>query len=346
MIYVIRERLFKSRLLLAILVICAFYTWVVFKATHVDLPSPEKPLVFYSNQTRQDLRLTFRKAIQSAKHSIHINMYALTDPLLLKWLKKKASSHLHVTLYFDPRAGHVESAPYFDAIPLKTQGLMHQKILIIDNELVFLGSANMTTSSLVLHDNLTLGFYSPLLAQFLKDPLHHEPHLPRKKIPSHAPLLFQIGSQQGELWLLPDKQGNALARLIQELDSASKTIFISMFTLTHPIITESLISAKKRGVDVRLCIDFYAGRGASSKAIKRLKEENIPILFSQGQQLLHHKWALIDSQKLIVGSTNWTKSAFTKNRDCLLFLKELSSDQRAYLKGLWKIVVSDGRKDP
>jgi phosphatidylserine/phosphatidylglycerophosphate/cardiolipin synthase-like enzyme len=272
-------------------------------------------------------------------------MYALTDPLLLKWLKLQASHDVHVTLYFDPSAGHVESSPHFDAIPLKTRGLMHQKILIIDDHLVFLGSANMTTSSLVLHDNLTLGFHSPLLAQFLKDPLHYAPHLPRQKIPSYPPLPFQIGSQQAQLWMLPDRQGSALAQVIHEIDSATKTIFISMFTLTHPDLTEALISAKKRGVDVRLCSDFYAGRGASRKSLKRLQEENIPLLFSQGQQLLHHKWALIDDHTLIVGSTNWTKAAFTKNRDCLLFLKDLSSDQQAYLKRLWKVVVSDGRKN-
>jgi phosphatidylserine/phosphatidylglycerophosphate/cardiolipin synthase-like enzyme len=270
-------------------------------------------------------------------------MYTLTDNLILKWLKKQADHQVKITLYFDPSAGHIESSPNFEAIPLKTQGLMHKKILIIDDTLVFLGSANMTTSSLLLHDNLTVGLYSPQLAQFLKGPIHHQPHIPRHKQPSHPPFIFQAGEQPAELWLLPNKQGDALKRLIHELESASQTIFISMFTLTHQDLIQSLISAKKRGVDVVLCIDFYAGRGASKGALAKLKQENIPIFFSQGQQLLHHKWAFIDNHTLILGSTNWTKAAFTKNHDCLLFLKELSSSQQSYLKRLWKITISDCR---
>ena len=346
MIYAVKEKPFKFRLLYSALFIIGFYTWALLKAAQVTLPSPQTPLIFYSNQKRQDLRLTFRKAIESAQHSIHITMYAVTDPLILKWLKKQSEKKIAVTLYFDPSAGHIDSAPFFEATPLKAQGLMHKKILIIDDQLVFLGSANMTTSSLVLHDNLTVGFHSSELANFLKNPLFYQPYVPRKKIDFPSSLSFKIGNQNACLWLLPDKAGQALAQLIQEIHSASQTISLAMFTLTHPQLIEALICAKKRGVEVRVCLDFYAGRGASHKAVKRLKEENIPILFSQEGPLLHHKWALIDHKTLIVGSTNWTQSAFKKNQDCLLFLKELSSPQEAYLKNLWHILVSEGRVIP
>ncbi len=266
-------------------------------------------------------------------------MYTASDPLLLKWLKAHSQKKIPVSLYFDPSTGHIDSAPFFDAIPFKAQGLMHRKVLIIDDHLVFLGSANMTTPSLILHDNLTVGIDCPELATFLKDPAHHQPHKPRQKYPPAPHFTFP----QGEIFLLPDKSFTALTHLIDVLDKASSTIRISMFTLTHPDLVESLIQAKKRGVAVSLCIDFYAGRGASHKALIKLKEAGIPILFSQGQQLLHHKWALIDDHTLIFGSTNWTKAAFTKNQDCLLFLDKLSSSQKTYLNKLWKIIASDCR---
>ena len=273
-------------------------------------------------------------------------MYAVSDPLMLKWLKAQAQKKIHVSLYFDPSTGNIESAPFFEAIPFKAQGLMHRKILIIDEHLVFLGSANMTSSSLLLHDNLTAGIYSPELAQFLKDPLHHKPHIPRKKQPPTAKFIFQAGPQKAELFLLPDKSGEALNQLIHTIERASHTISISMFTLTHPSLTAALIKAKNRGVDVTLCIDFYAGRGASKKALSELKAAGIPILFSGGQQLLHYKWALVDHHTLIFGSTNWTQAAFAKNQDCLLFLEELSSFQQSYLNKLWKIILSDCRESP
>lgn len=264
-------------------------------------------------------------------------MYAATDPLLLKWLKAHSQKKIPISLYFDPSAGHIDSTPYFQAIPFKAQGLMHRKILIIDDHLIFLGSANMTTPSLILHDNLTLGIDSPELATFLKDPLHHQPHKPRQKYPPAPCFTFP----QGKIFLLPDKSCTALTQLIHTLDNASSTIRISMFTLTHPDLAQALIKAKQRGVDVTICIDFYAGRGASCNTLSKLKSEGISILYSQGQQLLHHKWALIDNHTLIFGSTNWTKAAFNKNQDCLLFLDKLSSSQKAYLNKLWKIITSD-----
>ena len=54
-------------------------------------------------------------------------------------------------------------------------------------------------------------------------------------------------------------------------------------------------------------------------------------------QLLHHKWALIDKETLIVGSANWTTAAFTKNQDCFLVLP-LKEKEQKFMKNLWKVI--------
>jgi phosphatidylserine/phosphatidylglycerophosphate/cardiolipin synthase-like enzyme len=111
-----------------------------------------------------------------------------------------------------------------------------------------------------------------------------------------------------------------------------------MFTFTHPILTETLIKAKKRGVDVKVAIDFESKKGASNKTIERLKNENIAIFFNPDSKLCHHKYILLDNKTLICGSANWTKSAFNKNFDCFLILYNLDDKQKKFMTKLWKTI--------
>lgn len=301
----------KSKLLFASIFLAAFYTLLIKAALNPSLPSPKNPIVFYSNQERDDFRLVLKKIFSTAHRSLHITMYAFTDEELLQKLYRRAQEGLSVTVKHDK--SNAPLSPPIISIPVKTKGLMHRKIVIADDAHVFLGSANMTTSSLVLHDNLSIGFYHPPLAQFLKSP-------------TSSFLDFTLDQLYGRLWLLPDIQ--ALDYLTEQLSEAKSSIFVAMFTLTHPQLLEALAQAHQRGVTVKIAIDHYAARGASRKAVEFLKSHHIPVVFSQGLQLLHHKWAYIDRSQLILGSTNWTKAAFTKNQDCLLFLHHLSIKQQ------------------
>lgn len=309
----------KYRLFFSLFLVAAFYIWFVWAAVTPDLPTSDRPFVFYSNQARQDLRLALREALKRASSSIHITMYALTDEDIVQLLKQKASAGVDVKVYFDPRGAETSLPAPIQSFPIKGRGLMHRKIVVIDNALVFLGSANMTTSSLVIHDNLSVGLYHPKMAQFLKSSPDHPFHF-----------------DQGELWLLPDK--NALPRIKELLQSAQEKIFIAMFTLTHPELVDMLIQAHQRGVDVTLAVDYYTGRGASEKALRRLRGHGVKVLLSQGQQLLHHKWAWIDGKRLVLGSTNWTKAAFKRNQDCFLIFHDLPENQKNYIENLKEII--------
>jgi cardiolipin synthase len=310
-------------------VIAAFYLWLIVAATTPDLPRPDQPIVFYSNQHRQDLKWIFRSALKNAHESIFLNIYALTDPDLLALLSQKAESGVDTQILYDASASPALKKRLHknaQVSPAVTKGLMHKKILITDKTHLFLGSANLTTQSLEMHDNLVLGIYHPEFARALQE---------------EAPqtLTFRIGKQKAELWQLPDTAGLALPRLLDSLARAQKTIYIAMFTLTHPQIVEALVAAYQRGVSVKVAVDFYTGQGASLKALKVLSAAGIPIFLSQGQQLLHHKWAYIDRKRLIMGSANWTKAAFARNQDCFLILNRLQKKQRKFMDCIWKRIV-------
>lgn len=302
--------------------------WLVLAATTPSLPNSSSPLIFYSNQLRTDLKVLYCAALKEAKRSVHLQIYSLTDPEVLSLLAKKGAEGKTVAVHYDPKAsGKIgnQLAPFASLYPYTGEGLMHKKILTIDEDKVFLGSANLTPSSLRMHDNLVIGIHSSPLAHFLQT------------APS-ASLSFPIGEQRGEVWLLPEGGQEALSRLLSLIQEAKKSIYLSMFTFTHPLLNQALIQAHQRGVKVRCAFDYYSGRGASSKNLRSLQAAGIPVYLNQGPQLMHHKWALIDGSTLVAGSANWTKAAFEKNQDCFLIFSPLERSQKTFLKKMWKIL--------
>jgi phosphatidylserine/phosphatidylglycerophosphate/cardiolipin synthase-like enzyme len=260
-------------------------------------------------------------------------MFGLSDKAVLKALSKKVAEKIPTTVYYD-KGGSTKVHRFLkgsELHPIKNKGLMHQKILIVDEETVFIGSANMTTPSLRMHDNLVIGLCSRPLAKFLQE---HKPYTP-------GYFKTMVGGQEVEAWLLPDPRGHALTELRKQIRNAKKSVQIALFTFTHPNLVEEVIDAHLRGVKVSVVVDMHSGLGASAKVIDKLKLAGVPISLSQGVQLLHHKFIYIDGQTLITGSANWTKAAFYKNSDCILALHHLNDDQKKFMKRLWKSVETN-----
>ncbi|MGB7977950.1 MAG: phospholipase D-like domain-containing protein [Chlamydiales bacterium] len=326
----------RSRFPWILLLLVLFCAWFVWESLSPHLPEPFAPPKLYSNQCQQDIRSTLLSAIRNSKKSIRLVMFGLSDPPILSLLAQKIHEQIPATIYYDA-GGSPNIHRYLkggDLHPIKAAGLMHQKILILDQEMVFIGSANMTSSSLRMHDNLIVGLVSRPLAKFLEE---HEPYSP-------GYMHTSIGGQEVELWLLPDPRGHALTELCKKIRKASRSIKIALFTFTHPHLVDEVIDAHKRGVSVSIVVDMHSGLGASAKAIDRLKKANIPVALSQGPQLLHHKFIYIDDQTLITGSANWTKAAFYKNSDCILALYHLNGEQKRFMNRLWSAIAISAKK--
>ncbi|MDE3055352.1 MAG: phosphatidylserine/phosphatidylglycerophosphate/cardiolipin synthase family protein [Verrucomicrobiota bacterium] len=306
-----------------------FCGWLVWKTLTPSLPKPEAPPQFYSSQCGQDLTLTFLEALRGAKDSIDLTIFGLTDPSILNELDRKGKEGVKTNIFYDFN-GSTDlrlALPHCTLHPVVAQGLMHQKILIIDDKEVFLGSANMTPHSLQMHDNLVIGFISPQIASFLKN---------RTAARGAGSLCTFVGGQELQLWLLPDAKREALEELRNRLRSSKKSICAALFTFTHPVLLKELLSAYARGIEVTLVIDMHSGVGASSKCVEVLRKAGICVLFSQGVQLLHHKFVIIDETTLITGSANWTQAAFAKNSDTLLVFPKLTEKQKEYMQSLWR----------
>jgi cardiolipin synthase len=87
-------------------------------------------------------------------------------------------------------------------------------------------------------------------------------------------------------------------------------------------LAEALVAAKKRGVAVRVVL--YKGETSSEgkkddiaannrAAYDYLSAQGLNVAFGDFQQIMHAKAVIIDSATVIMGSTNWSETALTKN---------------------------------
>lgn len=278
---------------------------LIFYCLYIPLPTIKKPFRIYSTDKRDDLKELLKKAIGQAEESITLYSYSITDKDILSLLKNK---DIPVHLYYHEKATpslKKFEGDLFHLYPIKGRGLMHQKIWIIDQKLLFLGSANLTPSSLKMHDNLMVGLYAPSFAEDLSSEQVEE-------------MSYQIGGINLHYFPLPSQKG--LEAVLATLDQAQKRVTLSLFTFTHPLLIEKLLELHRRGVQIDLTLDRTSGQGASRKCREELEKGGIRVKLSQGLQLHHHKWAKIDDKIFILGSANWTKAAFNKNRDFILII--------------------------
>lgn len=294
------------------------------------LPSQAHPVCLYSNQMQDDLKQVILYAIKQAKKTIWMQIYALTDHDLIASLKEKEASGIHVTLFYDETASIALNHHFTHAFPVQCTGLMHRKIMIIDEATIFIGTANFTPSSLYFHQNVILACFDPELAKEIQ--LGH-----------HFSATASIGDHYFEWFFLPDFEGKALRRLKTLIQEAKQEITIAMFTLTHPEILEELLTARKRGVEITVIVDGYSAKGASKEALQKLIPHQIHINRSQGKELLHYKLALFDNEWVVMGSANWTKHAFSNNQDCLMILHLSSSKESQWWKQLLKAAEEEAR---
>ena len=328
-----KKRLFFTGIVLLFLI----YGWLIYSTVAPPLPQYDRPPKIYANQCRQDLKFTLLHALRKAKHSIHLVMYSLTDESFINLLQKRALSLDEVTVYYDAKTYSPLPKIENNRIEkVKCNGLMHQKILVIDDQMVFISSANLTPSSLRMDDNLMVGFQSAKIASFL-----------REKSPFYSGMIKDtVGLQEVELWLLPDHGNRALDKIVALIREAKEKLSLSMFTLTHPLLISELIKAHEKGIKVTVKLDFHSALGTSKKAVEKLKKASVPVIYHSGHEQFHHKYLIIDEDTFLIGSANWTKAAFSKNKDCFVILSSLTKSQKRILRKLEKIIEIEKRNTP
>lgn len=329
---------FKNRLTLAAFVLIqAILYFFLFSPSIVVIHEDQKEPVFLSTDLCDPIRNSLHHSISHAKESVLLITYTLSDAKIIGALRTASKAGAKVSVIYDAKAAAETPTLLGRRIacyPRKSRGLMHHKLLVVDHKICWIGSTNMTTTSLLQHGNLTVAFTSTSLAKEIED---YASSIISNTLFHSSPLVITTPKQRLFFYLHPGTGKQSLASLATRIDAATKRVFVAMYTFTHKTLYQALCRAKERGVDVRVLFDRDSLRQTSRETLMQCRRANIQCGFRSRQGLFHYKVALIDDA-IVTGSCNWTKAGFSANDDCVCILEPLTTDQAAWAKKWWDTV--------
>ena len=149
-------------------------------------------------------------------------------------------------------------------------------------------------------------------------PYHEHFFRENPELSSHKPTLsWEIFFSSGKLISLPNL--HTQWELIDILNTAEKRIWIEIYTWTDAAnLTDSIVAAKKRWVDVRVALEgnvFWTPK-INASVFQKLKSAQVPVIYTDNHRytFTHAKFWIIDNSYFI-STGNWTASFFKKNRE-------------------------------
>ena len=105
--------------------------------------------------------------------------------------------------------------------------------------------------------------------------------------------------------------------IIQQIRSARSSLKICVFTISDNEISEEIIKAHQRNVAVKIITDNDKSFDTGSD-IDAIHQAKIPIKMDRTDSHMHHKFCVVDKERLITGSYNWTRSAAERNQENII----------------------------
>lgn len=265
------------------------------------------------------------RAINSAESTIDVAMYNFSLQSVERALVAAQRRGVTVRVLVDSdaldnRAVQRLLASGTGVVTDRREGLMHHKFVVIDRQIVWTGSLNLTPSGLSKDDNLMLRLESAQLAQIFT--AEFEEMFVFDRFGEGDPLSngegeVRVGDIPLEVLFAPEDRPSR--RILDLIRSADTSVSFLAYNLTQNDLRDALIAAEQAGVMVRGVFDAdqITSTGSDYEALLRA---GLDVRLDGIDGLMHHKVIVIDGEIVITGSYNFTRSADEVNDECVLIL--------------------------
>ncbi len=268
------------------------------------------------------------ESIDQAQESIDLALYSFSLPTITDALIAARNRGVDVQLVME--ADNMESAQVkrllAAGVPIRpdtSDGLMHDKFVIIDEREVWMGSMNLTISSaqedannlMRLSSKELVADYAAEFDAMYDDQLFGPSHIPRTPYP-----LLAIGSTTLEAFFPPND--SASRRLIELIASAEESIVFMASNFTSDPLSDALIAASGRGVDISGLMDADNAVSDTGSDYPLMTGAGIRVMLDKDPGRMHHKVMIIDRTIVAFGSYNFTASAEKYNDENLLIIHD------------------------
>ena len=146
-------------------------------------------------------------------------------------------------------------------------------------------------------------------------------------------------SVAGNVIVLPDDGRDELLRY---LGSARTSIDVFAYLFSDRPTAEALAAAVRRGVNVRVLLERDPFGGDNSQAFARLRGLGLTVRESSPTfRYSHAKVVLIDERIALIGTSNYTRTSFERNREFIAVVED-----KAVISSLRRLFEADWSQQP
>lgn len=125
-----------------------------------------------------------------------------------------------------------------------------------------------------------------------------------------------------QLIVEPEMGRQPILNLMQQ---SEHTLDLVMYGLTDDVLIDEIIKQKKRGKTVKIILERtpYKAINENDKAVAKLNQQHVSYIGKLPEiRLIHQKTLLIDDQKALIMTFNFTNSTFKKTRNFALLIDD------------------------
>ena len=259
-------------------------------------------------------------AITSAKKSVWLEIYLLTDRNVIRALEEAANRGVDVRVMLEPHPFGGGGSPARTMDQLKAAGakveasspsfaLTHEKGMIIDGTAAYIMTSNFSRAAL----GGSSGSSSFRNREY--DVVDTNPQDLQA-----VSAIFQADWDRtiaqlndSNLVVSPVNSRNAFTTLIS---SAHSTLLVEAEEMNDPGIEQALANAAQHGIKVQVILPSPSGSGSSSNSngIATIKQGGVQVR-EDPRLYMHAKIIVVDGQKAFVGSENISTQSLDRNRE-------------------------------
>ena len=116
-------------------------------------------------------------------------------------------------------------------------------------------------------------------------------------------------------------RGGCEAQIIRWINRANISIHVLIYSFTLDSISNALINAYNRGVDVKIV--FERDQVTKYSEYQKLKAAGVPVRNDTNPRLMHNKVMIIDGKIVLTGSFNWSAGAERRNNENLIVIRSI-----------------------
>lgn len=279
--------------------------------------------------------------VNQAEKTIDVASFDLNLPSVIEALAEAKARGVQVRVVLDGVNGSHEVKPIgtskgatLDAIKMlkkarikvvdggRTNGLMHDKFIIVDGQTLFVGSWNIAYNDTFRNNNNLLQITDlQLIANYQAK---FNEMFEKKRFGTYA----RVGALNPELTIdgvrvenYFSPTDNVLEKIIGYVQGAQSSVRFMAFTFTHADLSAALIERAEAGVQVEGVIEK---RGATYGVLPDLFCAELPVRTDGNRYSMHHKVIIIDDETVITGSFNFTEMADHENDENVIVIHDQS----------------------